>query len=560
MVGAPGFEPGPSATPDGRIAQDLSANGEHLIFGSTSRFAQGGNDETGDVSIYDRDLLTHETHVISNTPSAEDFPTALPCLQGAGKCDGKEGDENGISELAISKDGNRILVGQKVSEDADGNVYYHLYMDIGDSIRSIDLTPGVISSPGGAGFKGGVLFDGMTQDGSAVYFSTKDALPTASNQDTDESTDIYRADVSASSATLTRVSTGTEGAGNSEACDPVSNKNGPHWNAIGAEENCNAVAIGGGGGVAAESGWIYFLSPEKLDGASNGTENQPNLYLSVPGSEPRFIATLDSEDPEVLDALSEAETRHTADFQITPSGEYAAFPTTEPLTGYKSSGYSEVFRFDAATNEINCASCDPTNAQATGNASLASNGSSLTDDGRVFFNTDDALVLRDTDNRQDVYEWEAVGAGTCQAESPDFFSLANECINLISSGSSPFDSGLLSVSADGTDAFFFTHDTLAPQDHNGPITKIYDAREAGGFFVIPQPPLCASSDECHGPGSQSPPPSNLGTFRGTGGNYTPPPSPCRQGFLRKNGRCVRKPHKVKHHHQRDVHRRHGRRK
>ena len=252
----------------------------------------------------------------------------------------------------------------------------------------------------------------------------------------------------------------------------------------------------------------------------------------------------------MLDALKEAETRHTADFQVTPSGEYAAFPTTAPLTGYENSGYSEVFRFDAATNELDCASCDPTNAQATGNASLASNGSSLADDGRVFFNSDDALVLRDTDNRQDVYEWEAVGAGTCQSESPDFFSLDNECVSLISSGSSPFDSGLLSVSADGTDAFFFTHDTLAPQDHNGPITKIYDAREAGGFFVIPEPPLCASSDECHGPGSQSPSPSNLGTFRGTGGNYTPPPSPCRQGFLAKNGRCVRKPHKMKHHHKR----------
>ena len=50
-------------------------------------------------------------------------------------------DSNGIAELDISKDGSRILLGQKVSEDADGNVYWHLYMDIGDSIHSIDLTP-----------------------------------------------------------------------------------------------------------------------------------------------------------------------------------------------------------------------------------------------------------------------------------------------------------------------------------------------------------------------------------------------------------------------------------
>ena len=37
--------PRPAAKPDGHIAKHLSANGEHFIFGSTSRFAPGGNDE-----------------------------------------------------------------------------------------------------------------------------------------------------------------------------------------------------------------------------------------------------------------------------------------------------------------------------------------------------------------------------------------------------------------------------------------------------------------------------------------------------------------------------------
>ncbi len=49
MAPAEGISPPPSAKPDGYIAQHLSANGEHLIFGSTARFAPGGNDETGDV-------------------------------------------------------------------------------------------------------------------------------------------------------------------------------------------------------------------------------------------------------------------------------------------------------------------------------------------------------------------------------------------------------------------------------------------------------------------------------------------------------------------------------
>ena len=205
----------PAAKPDGYIAKDLSANGEHLIFGSTSSFAAGGNDGTGDVSIYDRNLKTGETHVVSNTPGGD---APLPCLQqGAGECH-SPGDANGIAELDVSSDGSHILLGQKVSTDADGNVYWHLYMDIGDSIKTIDLTPGATH---------GVLFDGMTADGSKVFFTTKDALHTATNQDTDTSADIYQAEVSEAGAlTLTRISTGIEGTGNTDACDPVSNADG----------------------------------------------------------------------------------------------------------------------------------------------------------------------------------------------------------------------------------------------------------------------------------------------------------------------------------------------
>ena len=71
--------------------------------------------------------------------------------------------------------------------------------------------------------------------------------------------------------------------------------------------------------------------------------------------------------------------------------------------------------------------------------------STSTDDGSVFFTSVEALVLRDTNSRRDAYEWKE---GQRQ---------------LISTGTSNFDSGLLGVSADGVDAFFFTRATLAPR-------------------------------------------------------------------------------------------------
>ena len=176
---------------------------------------------------------------------------------------------------------------------------------------------------------------------------------------------------------------------------------------------------------------------------------------------------------------------------------------------------------------------------------MASNGSSLTEAGQLFFNSEEPLALRDTDNLTDVYEWEPAGTGSCSAESPTFSMGSGDCLGLISTGSSPFNSKLLGVSANGTDAYFFTRDTLAPQDENGELVKIYDARENGGFFVTPEPPLCKSSDECHGAGSSPPPPPDFHRDPGKSGNLVETKhKDCRAGFVNKHGKCVKKP---KHH-------------
>ena len=49
---------------------------------------------------------------------------------------------------------------------------------------------------------------------------------------------------------------------------------------------------------------------------------------------------------------------------------------------------------------------------------MATNGSSLTEAGQVFFNSDEPLALRDSDKLADVYEWEPAGIGSCGPESP----------------------------------------------------------------------------------------------------------------------------------------------
>ena len=133
-----------------------------------------------------------------------------------------------------------------------------------------------------------------------------------------------------------------------------------------------------------------------------------------------------------------------------------------------------------------------------------------------------------------------------------FMSTSTADPQLISAGTGENDSGLsilgdevlstaglVGVSANGTDAYFSTYDSLVGQDHNGNSFKFYDARVDGGFPFVPPAAPCAAADECHGSGSSAPTPSSNGTgaFVGSGGNVL------------KNGsskRVRRRPHRVKH--------------
>jgi hypothetical protein len=409
----------------------------------------------------------------------------------------------------------------------------------------------------------------MTADGSGVFFTSADKLATASDPDTDASPDLYEAEVDPEGdLTLSRLSAGEAPAGNTDACEPVSDSGGEHWNTVGAAKNCGIVAIGGGGGVASGDGSVYFLSPEKLTptcaclSPGDPALNQPNLYLAAPGQPLRFITTLEPEDPLVLDAVKEAEVRHTADFQVTRDGRFAAFPSTSALAsrGEETALHTVLYRYDAASQALICVSCTLSGIPSQGDSSLASEGLSLTDDGRVFFNSTDPLLPIDTDQKQDVYEWEPQGGGNCGSASPFFAKEQSACLGLISAGTSSFDSGLHSADSVGKDAYFFTNDSLAPQDENGPTVKIYDAREAGGFpYLFPETD-CKASDECHGAASPPPPPIENGSKAGTPTNHPSESKACKKGFVRKHGTCVRKPkHHPKNHDKQAHHKRGARR-
>jgi len=502
-----------SAKPEGRVAKYFSGDGKKLLFASKYAFESGGNvnpvpseaepEPPVSLTVYERDLGAGTTEIVSTDPAGN-------ALTGT------------VSELDVSTDGTRVVIGKGVSTDPAGNEYVHPYLHIAGRPGSIDLAP--LASAG-------VLYAGMTADGSEVFFTSADKL---AGSDTDASADLYEADVDGAGNLDLKVI----GNANSDACNPVANSNGEHWNTTTGIADCSAVAISGGGGVASASGAMYFLSPEQLDG-SKGTADQPNLYLAQPGGSISFVATLEPSNPLVLDSVKAAAARRTADFQTTPSGGYAAFTTTLPLSGANTHGFRAAFRYAAGSAQLDCVSCDETGTSdpdAFADAELPPNGLALLEDGRLFFTTVAQLVNNDPNVKKDVYEW--------SGDDPQ----------LISSGTGPFDSALLTASADGTDVFFFTHDNLATgEDRNGAQMRIYDAREGGGFFKLPASVPCQASDECHGPGT---PAGAVPDVRSSGKTTPGNVLVCAKNRVKKRGQCVKK----KQAHAKKKHKKHAKKR
>jgi hypothetical protein len=183
--------------------------------------------------------------------------------------------------------------------------------------------------------------------------------------------------------------------------------------------------------------------------------------------------------------------------RVSADGTHLAFLSSAELTGYDSEGKSEAFLYSATANALTCASCNPSGERPLGPSSIpgaVANGSAFraykpralsTNGTRLFFDSSDALVLQDTDNEPDVYQWEAQGVGNC--------AKASGCVNLISSGRASEGAGFLDASADGNDAFFLTNGSLVPSDLGS--VDVYDARVGGGFPVGELPIPCVG-DAC----------------------------------------------------------------
>jgi hypothetical protein len=204
---------------------------------------------------------------------------------------------------------------------------------------------------------------------------------------------------------------------------------------------------------------------------------------------------------------------------------------------------TEMYSYNPATGSIVCDSCNPSGQPPTSDVYASQDGLFMTDDGRTFFTTEEPLVPVDTNESSDVYEYvngrpRLITAGT-----------GIQAVTKIESITAAYQAqGLIGVSADGTDAYFSTFDTLTAEDHNGHFLKFYDARTNGGFAQPPSIQPCAAAEECHGPGTEAPVlPAQATSATLAGGNLVP---------HRQHGKARHKaPHGKKHRKKATHHRR-----
>jgi hypothetical protein len=295
---------------------------------------------------------------------------------------------------------------------------------------------------------------------------------------------------------------------------------------------------------------VYFVAHGVL--ASGATAGEENLYVVRESGgvwTTTYIASLSHEDMPDWNSYYFNETTSSIQIalefvtsRVSPNGRYLAFMSDRSLTGYDNRDAvtgqpdEEVYLYDASSGSIVCASCDPTGARPVGvSASPVVNGKTwrelpvllagsvpgwdgsvsiggsryqpryLTDNGRLFFDSPDALVPQDTNGRQDVYEYEPVGGGAgaqsdnCSMTSPTYVSSSAGCVSLISSGTSSSDSVFYDASETGDDLFFVTTGRLAPSD----IDTSYDVYDAHVCSTVAPcvtaavtPPPCTTSDSC----------------------------------------------------------------
>jgi len=484
----------------------------------------------------------------------------------------------GDSRHAISNSGSRIFW----SATFEGPGAADLFMRDTSKGQTIQLDQ---VAGGGPGFHE-ALFQTATSDGSTVLFTATQPLTEGSGAEGTAETRLQKADLFECEIVEVEVLGEEKDKCNLSDLTPKheGESAGVLGTVLGATEEPEKVSrvyfVANGVLSSNENSEKEKATPGSCPTRSEGQPEVPplgatcNLYMSTRDEAGKytttFIARLSAEDSPDWETFQSDLGRITS--RVSPNGRYLTFMSGRSITGYNNSDVNsgqpdeEVYRYDGQTNRLSCASCNPSGQRPLGVLDTPNAGEGvgllidrpqiwstsrvddnpwlagslpgwehvesrdraiyqsryLENNGRLYFNSSDALVPQDTNGKEDVYQYEPEGLAGCTSSSATFSAKSGGCVSLISSGSSEKESAFLDASESGGDVFFLTAAKLLPQDVDTSF-DVYDAHECTAESPC-LPPLpsghapCGSEAECRGASPSLPTfgaPSST-TFSGAG--------------------------------------------
>jgi hypothetical protein len=499
VTGAAGYENVPPETafakcPSGVCAPQFvgaSSDLSHVVLSSTVALTEGA--PTGQLGSEEGGLYEWSG---GKLVLVSVLPDELPAPAGTDPSLGKSsGGAGAIVSNTVSSDGSRIIW-----SDADG-----LY--VRDSVREKTVQVG----------SSGAQFQTASSDGSKILFTE--------NKDLRECVIVENeGELHCEVSDLTPVGAG-QSAGVERVLPSVSDDLSYVYFVAGSVLQNNGVPVSG-----AQPGECSESVP---------ADASCNLYVRHEGSI-KLVAMLSGDD--------RSDWAIGGSVRVSSDGRWLAFMSDRPLTGYDNRDAvngrpdQEVYLYDASAKggagALVCASCDPTGARPHGVGGVAANvpgwtayrlsaalyqSRYLSDGGRLFFDSSDALVPQDSNGTGDVYEYEPSGVGDCTTAIVTFNVGSGGCVGLISSGTSKEESNFVDASEGGDDVFFLTAAQLSHGDTDSSM-DVYDARVGGGFAEPTPGPVC-EGDACQSPVSapEDPTPGSL-TYSGPGNPSTSTPT------------------------------------
>jgi Tol biopolymer transport system component len=339
-----------------------------------------------------------------------------------------------------SEDGGKVFftAGAKlVPGDTDNHTdVYERFYDSQPGIEAY-VTRELSTGPTGGNDAYDATFDGVSADGTKVFFSTAESLVAA---DRDHSTDIYMRNTVTGETAL--VSAGAE------SCSPTCGNGSSPATYIGSTLSGSRV---------------FFTTNEQL--AEGDTDEAADVYMRNLETTPATTVLVSRPDPACTACTAASPVTvpvYEGKPAISADGKRVVFESADKLAEGDESPETDIYERDLTTGTttlVSAAMAGSCPAPLTASECAPIYRGLSGDGSHVFFQTRARLSGEDHDDFQDVYDWSAA------TETSSLISISGEA----EQGNGEHNAFWVGTSEDGDKVFFTTAEELSSEDHDAAV-------------------------------------------------------------------------------------------